>query len=64
VQVFVGFGNEGILHNFGRLAGSWNSENADVDFTPLGKVLRMVIPVNVIGHMLCYVVRKHESVTD
>ncbi|MFA7061065.1 MAG: class I SAM-dependent methyltransferase, partial [Pedobacter sp.] len=25
----VGFGNEGILHNFGRLAGKWNADRAD-----------------------------------
>jgi SAM-dependent methyltransferase len=58
VREFVGFGNEGILHNFGRLAASWNSESADVNFNILGKVLRAIIPVNLMGHMLCYVVRK------
>ena len=60
----VGFGNEGILHNFGRLAGTWNEERADVDFTPLGRILRGIIPVEVMGHMLCYVVAKTGSVHD
>ena len=59
-----GFGNEGILHNCGRLAASWNSESADVDFTFLGKVLRVILPVNIVGHMLCYIVRKNKSVTN
>jgi len=55
VQEFVGFGDEGILHNFGRLAASWNSANADVDFTFLGKVLRKVIPVKCNGtHAMLY----------
>jgi ubiquinone/menaquinone biosynthesis C-methylase UbiE len=59
VREFVAFGNEGILHNCGRLAGSWNSVTADVDFTFLGKVLRTILPVDIVGHMLCYVVKKH-----
>src|SRR5665647_1441658 len=54
----VGFGNEGILHSFGRLAGRWNEGRADVDFTALGRILRGVLPVEVTGHMLCYVVAK------
>lgn len=55
---FVGFRNEGVLHNFGSLAGRWNSEHANVDFTTLGRLLRRVVPLSICGHMLCYVVRK------
>ncbi len=55
---FVGFGNEGILHTFRKVAGKWNSERADVDFTLLGRILRALIPVQVMGHILCYVVEK------
>jgi hypothetical protein len=55
---FVGFGNEGILHNFGRLAGRWDYQRSDVCFTPIGAVLRKVIPVSIMGHMLCYIVKK------
>lgn len=58
LQEFVGFADEGVLHNFGRLSASWNSANADVDFRFLGKVLRLVISVNIMGHMLCYAVRR------
>jgi SAM-dependent methyltransferase len=58
LREFVGFGNEGVLHNFGRLAGRWNSESNDVDFTILGRFLRKTIPVSICGHMLCYVVQK------
>ncbi len=55
---FVCFGNEGILHTMGRLAGRWNPERNDVDFTPLGWFLRAIIPVSCVGHMLCCIVVK------
>jgi ubiquinone/menaquinone biosynthesis C-methylase UbiE len=58
LQEFVGFGDEGILHNFGRLAGAWNEQDDTVDFTVLGKLLRRFLPVSVMGHMLCYVITK------
>jgi SAM-dependent methyltransferase len=58
---FVAFGNEGILHNFGRIAGRWNPERADVDFGPIGRILRKLLPVSFMGHMLCYVVTKGPS---
>jgi hypothetical protein len=32
LRCFAGFGNDGILHNFGGLAGTWNAQPADVDF--------------------------------
>ena len=57
-EEFVGFGDEGILHHFGRLAGLWNRERAEVDFTRLGRWLRSVLPVDLAGHMLCYVVER------
>jgi len=42
----------------GRLAGKWNSARSAVDLTVLGKLLRKIIPVFIMGHMLCYVVKK------
>lgn len=57
-EEFAAFGNEGILHNFGRVAGRWNGARADVDFTPVGAVLRRILPVAWMGHMLCYVVAR------
>lgn len=57
-EEFVAFGDEGILHHFGRLAGRWNRERAAVDFTPLGRWLRAVLPVGIAGHMLCYLVER------
>ncbi len=57
-EEFVGFGDEGILHHFGRLAGRWNRERAAVDFTRLGRWLRSALPVGWTGHMLCYVVER------
>jgi SAM-dependent methyltransferase len=55
---FVGFREEGILHNFGRLAARWNAERCDVDLTIVGRMLRALVPVSACGHMLCYVVEK------
>jgi SAM-dependent methyltransferase len=61
LEEFVEFGNEGIFHNFGRLAGKWNEERADVDFTTIGLILKKILPVEMVGHMLCYVVAKRAS---
>lgn len=58
VRAFVGFGNQGVLHTFGPVAGRWNAHRSDVDFNLLGRVLRQTIPVSVSGHMLCYVIQK------
>lgn len=58
VKESVAYGNEGIYHNFGRLAGKWNPGRCDVDFTFVGLFLKKVIPASVCGHMLCYVVQK------
>ena len=55
---FVAFLNEGILHNFGRIAGTWDAKRGDISLTFLGRLLRQLIPVSVTGHMLCYVVKK------
>jgi SAM-dependent methyltransferase len=61
LEEFVGFGDEGISHNFGRLAGRWSKERCGVRFTILGRILRKILPVTVMGHMLCYVVAKKPS---
>jgi SAM-dependent methyltransferase len=55
---FAGFHNEGVLHNFGRIAGRWCAERSDVELTIVGRVLRASVPVSVCGHMLCYVVER------
>ena len=57
VREFVCFGDEGILHNFGRMAGKWDPSQQKVKFNLLGTVLRWVIPLKFMGHMLCYVLR-------
>jgi ubiquinone/menaquinone biosynthesis C-methylase UbiE len=58
LQEFVGFGDEGILHNFGRLAAAWNTEHEVVELSIVGKLLRQAMPVSIMGHMLCCVVTK------
>jgi ubiquinone/menaquinone biosynthesis C-methylase UbiE len=58
LKEFVGFGNEGILHNFGKISGKWNRDRADVDFTIFGRLSRKLLPTAIMGHMLCYVVKK------
>jgi SAM-dependent methyltransferase len=58
VEEFVGFAEEGLLHNLGRAAGQWNSKTNAVNLTLLGRVLNLLIPRQANGHMLCQVVRK------
>ncbi|MBN1127102.1 MAG: class I SAM-dependent methyltransferase [Sedimentisphaerales bacterium] len=59
VEEFVEFGDEGILHNFGRIAGTYNYERGEVSLTIIGKVLRNMLALDLMGHMLCYLVRKN-----
>ncbi len=54
----VDFGDEGLLHNFGRLVGVYDVCSAQVQFNIFGKMLGKVLPVAWRGHMLCYVVGK------
>jgi SAM-dependent methyltransferase len=56
IREFVDFADEGILHNFGKLAGRYDRENSRVRFSLPGRLLRAVIPSRWVGHMLCYVV--------
>lgn len=55
---FVFAHEEGVLHNFGRVAGSFNYARGHVDFTAVGRLLTRVLPRDATGHMLGYVVRK------
>jgi SAM-dependent methyltransferase len=59
IREFIAFGNEGILHNFGSISGRWNEDRGDIDFTMLGRFLGRVMPVSMMGHMLCYVLKKN-----
>lgn len=59
-EEFVAFGDEGILHHFGRLAGSWNRSRATVELTTWGRWLRAALPVDIAGHMLCYHVERRD----
>ena len=58
VDEFIEFGDEGIFHNFGRIAGHYDYEKGVVAFSMIGKMLRGVIPLNIMGNMLCLLVRK------
>lgn len=58
IEEFVDFADEGIFHNFGRMAGRYDGLAGKVVFSPLGKILRRLCPVDFSGHMLCYVARK------
>lgn len=60
VEEFVEFGDEGILHNFGRMAGAFDYARGKVSFSPIGKLLRRSLPLDQMGHMLCYLVRKND----
>lgn len=54
----VGFVDEGLLHNIGRLAGRWNAETQGVVLTRVGRILKKALPGAWVGHMLYYVARK------
>ncbi|HEY6003535.1 MAG TPA: class I SAM-dependent methyltransferase [Anaeromyxobacter sp.] len=58
VEEFVDFGDEGILHNFGPIAGRFDHSTGRVRFSLIGRALRRTLPVDLMGHMLCYLVRK------
>jgi SAM-dependent methyltransferase len=55
---FVGFGEGGVVFNFGNIAGRWIVEEDRIEFTLPGKILKTLIPTSMIGHMLCYIVSK------
>ena len=59
---FAAFADEGLLHTFGRLAGTWSDKDSRVELTPIGRILKKLLPVSHIGHMLCYVVEKPGAV--
>lgn len=61
---FVEFPDEGILHNFGKIAGKYNYEQGKVSFTWIGRMLRIIIPNQITGNMLCYVLRKSDDKSD
>lgn len=61
VSESVRFGDEGIFHNFGRLTGRWDNAKSCIVFSPLGRVLRRLLPVEHMGHMLCYIARKPDG---
>ena len=55
---FAAFHDEGIVNNFAPLAGHWDTGRGGVRFTILGKLLKKLLPVEISGHMLCYLVAK------
>jgi hypothetical protein len=52
------FKDEGISHNFGRIAGRWDNAERRVHLTPFGRFLARLLSVNSTGHMLVFVVAK------
>lgn len=58
---FVEFHDEGVLHNFGRVAGEYNYEKGRVTLTWLGKIIKTIIPRGLTGNMLCYVLMKKDD---
>lgn len=61
LEEFVEFIDEGILHNFGRIAGTFDFKQGKVLLSWTGRMLRKVCPGSSTGHMLCYIVQKQES---
>lgn len=52
---FVKFIDEGILHNFGSIAGTFDYKQGKVLLSRTGRILRKVCPGSPTGHMLCYI---------
>lgn len=58
IHEFIDFKDEGILHNFGGICGHHDSCKGSVCFSLPGRMLRSLLPLQWVGHMLCYVVRR------
>lgn len=58
IEEFVEFTEEGILHNFGRIAGVFDFEKGKASLSWAGRILRKTLPASSTGHMLCYIVMK------
>ena len=52
------FQEQGVLANFGPMAGSWNSTEARVDLSGLGRFLVRFIPIDMTGQMICFEARR------
>ncbi len=61
VDAWVDFRDEGILHNFGHVAGAYDFGVSRVHFSRVGRILRAILPPAWAGHMLCFLVRKPEA---
>ncbi|OVE74986.1 hypothetical protein BVX97_05990 [bacterium E08(2017)] len=57
----VCFRDAGIFHTFGRISGKWNTAKGGVDFSPLGRILKAIVPAESVGHMVCHVVSKKKA---
>jgi SAM-dependent methyltransferase len=58
VEEFPDFKDEGVLHNFGPLAGAYDFQESRVLFSAAGRLIRSVLPVGAVGYMLCCVARR------
>ncbi|NIM19429.1 MAG: methyltransferase domain-containing protein [Candidatus Latescibacteria bacterium] len=58
IEEFVAIADEGVLQNFGRIAGRFHISEGRVRLSPIGKLLRMLLPGRMVGHMLVYVIRR------
>ncbi len=55
------FADGGVYHIFGKKAGRYEKSRGIIVLSRLGKVLCRLLPVDYVGHMLCYVVRKKQA---
>jgi len=58
LEGFPEFLDDGILHTFGSITGKFDFQQGKVSFSWFGKILRKIIPVEIIGHMYCCIVIK------
>lgn len=53
---FAAFHDEGVFHSLPG-TGRWDPDGERVVLTAFGRALKLIVPVEHAGHMLCYVAR-------
>ena len=57
-EVLFLFSDQGLLHTFGKIVGSFNYSSGKVNFSLIGKILNFILPKRVTAHHICFVASK------
>jgi len=58
LEAFAEFPEEGLIHNFGKLAGSYDPAGTGLSLTSLGRAVLRLLPASYLGHMVCFIARR------